>query len=280
MNTVSRRRNRIIVALDAVDPRDVALEIARHLRNSTAYEFLGLFVEDTYILNHAQSSLAREVMLSGKERPLERDTLERQMRAQSSKVRQRFEATASELGLLHSFRVARGELLTELVEHAHDADALVLSLTKNSIRLNELVLVALERLAEAPVPLLLLAREGWLSGASILVLVSNPGLEHTVIQTAARLAKQSQSPLTLILTGEALRKRETSMAEIACDLEAEDMEPAGVIPLANPSGPALVQVARNNHARLLVIPSPAPFDPDLIAEMGKKLPSALMIIRS
>jgi nucleotide-binding universal stress UspA family protein len=280
VNKRSSKRSRIIVALDSIDPRDVALEIARHLHRATAYEFLGLFVEDTYILNHAQSRLAKEVMLSGLERPLQRSTLERQLRAQSTQIRQQFEAAASQLGLFHSFRVARGELVAELVQQAQEAEALVISLTKNSPRLNELVGTAMERLSEAPLPLLLLAREGWFSGQCIVVLVADPDIENAVLQTAAGFAKQSRSPLKIILTGEALAQREACLPEIARNVHAEGVDSAEVIAMKTLSGSAIAQIARTNHARLLVVPSSSPVNLDLIAEMSKNLSSALMIIRS
>ncbi|MCI0654328.1 MAG: hypothetical protein L0Y38_02435 [Methylococcaceae bacterium] len=280
MNAGSRARIRIIVALDSVEPRDVALEIARQLQFAREREFLGLFIEDTHVLDHARSRLAKEVMLSGTERPLNRNTLERQMRAQSTQVRQRFEAAASQLGLRHTFRVARGEFLAELLEQAVDADALVLSLTKNAIRLHELVGTAMERLSTAALPLLLLAREGWFSGLSILALVADPKLEIQALQTAARFAKRSKSALKIILTGEALAERDSWLPKFSLDLHAEGVNLAAIIPMARLSGPAILQVARNHQARLLVVPSSLPLSHDLIVEISKKIASALMVIRS
>jgi hypothetical protein len=280
MTSLSRERSRIIVLLDATDPRDVALDIAQYLQFATAHEFLGLFIEDTHILNHAQSRLAREVMLSGLERPLERSALERQLRAQSARIRQQFEAAASQLGLFHSFRVARGELLAEIIEQAHEADALVLSLTKNSLRLNKLVQTAMERLSEAPPPLLLLARDGWYTGRCILVLVADPNSDSPALQTAARFAKASKTPLKIILTGEALAQREQCVPEIARRLRSKGVELAEAIPMTTLNGQSLTQLAGNHHARLLIVPFSPPVDLDLISAMSKNLTSALLVVRT
>ncbi|MGR9105757.1 MAG: hypothetical protein ACU843_02400 [Gammaproteobacteria bacterium] len=280
MNTEVRERNRIIVALDALDPHDVALNMARHLHSAATNEFRGLFVEDTFILQHAQSSLAKEVSLSGRERPLQRTMLERQLRAQSTRIREQFESAASQLGLYHSFRVARGELLAEVMDQANQAYALVLSLTKNSLRLNELVQTVLERLPPEPLSLLVLAREGWFSGHFILVLVTDPDAEQNTLQTAARIAKQSDSPLKIILGGKALEERESRVPEIVRNLKAQGVELAEIVPMTSLSAPSIVQLARNHHAKLLIIPSSSPINRELVCETSKNLPSALMIIRS
>lgn len=267
-----------MVALDSDNVRAAALELARHLRSDTPYELLGLFVEDIHLLRHARSRLAREIMLSGRERPLERYALERQVRAQSVQIRQRFQAAASALGLTHSFIVARGELLAELIRQAGEADALVLSLTKNSLRLNELVRTGMQQLSEAPFPILLLAREGWLTGRCILV--ADPTGDESVLRTAARLAKESKSSLKIVIGGETSTERKESVRETLRELEDRGVEDAEILSVATLDAPTLVRIARQTQARLVVLRSPPQTDARLIAELCNQLSSALMLVRS
>lgn len=275
----AQKPHRIVIALDAADARDTALGLARHLRGERPYELVGLFVEDTYVLGHAHSRLAREIMLSGGERPLEVNTLERQMRAQSTLVQRRFEAAAAQLGLPHRFRVARGELLAELLEEAGQAEALILSLTKNSLRLNEMIRTAMARLSQAPLPLLLLAREGWLSGHSILAIVTNTDGENSMLRTAAQLAKESQTPLKLVLADAALADNDAYRQHIAATVEAAGAELAEIIPITTLSSSAIVQAARSNEARLLILSATLAGDQNLIVELSRQLTSAIMFVK-
>ena len=128
MNTGGKRGARIVIALDAAAQHATALDIVRCMISETFPELLGLFVEDVRLLEHAHSRLAREVVLSGAERPLELGALSRQLRAQSEQVRRSFEAAAATLGLPHTFQVARGEFLAALANRAAEAEALVVSL--------------------------------------------------------------------------------------------------------------------------------------------------------
>ena len=112
--TEAQKRSRVLVALDAPDAKEFALDLARLVSLTTAPELLGLFVESTRLLEYAGSRLAREIMLTGRERPLERALLERQLRAESAQARAWFDAAATRLGLEHTFEVARGDFGAEL----------------------------------------------------------------------------------------------------------------------------------------------------------------------
>src|SRR3970040_589441 len=153
MNAAPPKASRVVVALALADGWNFALELARYVALTSTTELLGLFVENTRILEHAQSRVAREVMLTGRERPLERTALERQMRAQSAQMRASFEAAASRLGFPHAFQVARGEIGAEWVQCAGEAEALVVGLAKEFRRTSEWLRAAPPRLFAAPLPL-------------------------------------------------------------------------------------------------------------------------------
>lgn len=245
-------RARIVVALDPDAPSEVALDIVRHLPEGAASELLGLFVEDARLLAHAGSALAREVVLTGLERPLERSTLERQMRAQAEEQRRRFESAAARLGLPHAFHVARGERLAELVREAVNAEALVVTLAARAAALRGWTAEALHELARAPLRSVLFAREGWVTGRRIVTLLPRGDGERASLRAAIRFARASRSPLTVLFGAGAQTPELTQwlqQAALAAGLAAPILLSVG-----EPAAPRLAGAARD--ARLVVLPSP------------------------
>jgi hypothetical protein len=244
---------RIVVALDPEAQHELALEIARHLPQNAATELLGLFVEDARLLAHASSRLAREIVLSGGERALERPALERQMRAQAAEQRRRFESAAVRLGLPHAFHVARGERFAELVREAADAEALVVTLAAHAAALRGWSASALRQLARAPLRSVLFAREGWVTGNRIVALLTRPERSAPSLQAAIRFARASRSPLTVLLRGAGGER----VAEIEQWL-AQALGPTGLgAPLVLAAGDLTVgRLCGVSHdARLVVLPS-------------------------
>ncbi len=128
MTGPNEERSLVVIALDASAPSDFAIELAGSLAGTAAPELLGLYVENTLLLEHAGSRQAREILLTGAERMLDRQALERQLRSQAERARARFEAASARLGLLHRFEIARGDVFAEPIRRATAARALVLGL--------------------------------------------------------------------------------------------------------------------------------------------------------
>lgn len=276
MSSQPHKRSRVVIALEATLEDDFALEIARDLVASASPELLGIFVENVRLLDYARSRLAREIMLTGRERPLDARQLERQIRAQSARVKARFEAVASKLGLPHMFQVTRGELIAELVERAAEAEALVLSIARQSGTAARPVDPAIRRLFEAPPRAVLFLRDGWRGGGSVLALIDSGDLSDPALEAAARLAKQSGSPLTVVLSGTALAQREQTLRLLRGHLRSRGVDLDDVVALRHASAQGLAQAARICRARLVVMPAG---DTDLILELLGRLSSALLLVR-
>ncbi len=275
-----RSIGRIVIAVDAVEGSDFALELAMHVSQSVSPELLGLFIENARLLDYTRSRLAREITRSGSERPLERAYLERAIREQSAQARLRFEQAAARLGLRHSFRVTRGELAAELLRQAAEAEALILSLAEHAASPDPGVLAAVEQLVDSDLPVLLFARAGWNPGHSVAVVVGDPDELHPSVRAAARLAKQSRSPLTVLLTGRALADRAGAAERIAEAAVDEGAETGDVIAVNAVTAEALAQAMRVCRARLLVLPGGAArSEAPLVVELLRRLPSALMLVR-
>jgi hypothetical protein len=263
---------RIVVALDTAAFGDLAIEIARELASAPTLELLGLFVEDPWLLEHAKSPLAREVVMSGLERPLEAHRLARQLRAQATQARSGFEAAAARAGLRHGFQIARGELVDELLRAAANAEAIVVALTGRDRRRS----ATLGALTRAGLHALLFARESWLTGRSILTVVEATGEARESLQVAARLAERTQSPLRILLTAEA-------HSDESARTQMQELRGRGIVLEVLPPSPRVTPetiVRSAPDARLLIVPSRgAQDDQDLVEQLLDKTRTALLLIR-
>jgi hypothetical protein len=269
---------RIVVALDPDAPSELALEMARYLQGSSAAELLGLFVEDSRLLAHASSALAREIVLTGRERRLERPALERQIRAQATEQRRRFEAAATHLGLRHAFHVARGEWVAELLHEAADAEALVVTLAAHAAALRGVSMKALRELAHAQLRNVLFAREGWTTGRRIVTLLTHAETRGAAVQTALRCASASRSPLTVLLGGGAEKRAAEIERLLTATAAAAHLGAPRFLPAAALTPAALYGAARD--ARLLVMPAPRSTSEEaLIDAMLEGLRVPLLLVR-
>jgi nucleotide-binding universal stress UspA family protein len=121
---------RILVALDASPSSLAALETASRLAVRLQAELVGLFVEDTDLLNLAALPFAREVpALSRSGRALDPARLERELTSQAALARRALARVGEALHLRWSFRTARGRVETELLAAAQDTDLIAVGKT-------------------------------------------------------------------------------------------------------------------------------------------------------
>jgi nucleotide-binding universal stress UspA family protein len=125
MTSPSKRK--ILLALD-VSPRSrSALEIAAALASALDLELAGLFVEDANLLRLSGLPFAREIgLLSAQSRPMATPELERALQREAAAVQLQLAETARRRRLRWSFRVARGQIATELFALAGELDMVVI----------------------------------------------------------------------------------------------------------------------------------------------------------
>lgn len=271
---------RIVIALETSRPADYLLEVAQYVPAGETAELVGLFIEDARLLQYAQSRLAREIVLSGGVRPLERGALERQLRAQSAQVRRHFEAAAAKLGLRHEFQVARGEIVSEWIRSATEAEALIVSLAVGEGFPAESRRDVVAQLARAGLHAVLFARPGWSTGRNVLAIIETPGQLHAVLGAAIHIAARSRSPLGVILSGDALDEREHVEADIAATVREHGIElPASAV-LTRADARHIVQTAEVANARLLVLAGGATAPADLLGALLNATQAALLLVRA
>jgi nucleotide-binding universal stress UspA family protein len=121
---------RILIALDASAPSIAALEAAATLAERIDAELLGVFIEDVNLVHLAGLPFAAEIgMLSARARPLAPEEMERLLRLQRRRAEQALVHVAQRLSLRWSFRVARGQVVPELLAAAIEADLMALGAT-------------------------------------------------------------------------------------------------------------------------------------------------------
>jgi nucleotide-binding universal stress UspA family protein len=118
---------RILVALDASAASIAALDAAATLAACMDAELLGLFVEDVNLLRLAGLPFASEIdMVSGSARSLAPAQMEQRLRAQATRAQESLSQAAGRRQLRWTFRVARGQVVTELLGAEIEADLIAL----------------------------------------------------------------------------------------------------------------------------------------------------------
>ncbi len=280
MTEADDNRRAIIVALDPAAPGSAGLELLRDVAIERNRKLLGLFIEDAELLEHAQTRLAREVVLTGAARPLDLANLEGQLNAQSLAIRRIFEREAVRLSLPHAFRTLRGQLVSELAVAAADADMLVIELARLAAGAQSIWASKLEQLCLADLPNVLYAREGWTIGSTVLAVIDDPADAETSGQAAASLARAGDISLTLLL-GERLKRHE---AEIEARLRRHSRGTVVKVErsrAASFSARTLAYFAQAANARAVVAPARITRDDaNLIRELLRLTRCSVMIASS
>lgn len=126
---------RIVIALDASAPSLAALEAAATLAARVDAELLGVFIEDVNLVRLAGLPFAAEVgVLSARARSLAPEEMERLLALQRRRAEQALARVAQRLRLRWSFRVVRGQIVSELLAAAIEADLMALGATGTQMR--------------------------------------------------------------------------------------------------------------------------------------------------
>ena len=179
---------RILVALDASAHSQAALSAAVSLAARLHSEIHGLFVEDINLFRLAELPFAREVRYGEPAaRRVERDDLQRKLRARAAVLRHELEALAEENKLRSTFRVVRGAVDSELLAAALDSDLLALGRLGHSFaRRARLGSAARTAIARAASSVLLVQPD--VAGGPLLVLFDGSSASRRALATAAYVA--------------------------------------------------------------------------------------------
>lgn len=200
MSTRSVRR--ILVALDASPDSHAALEEAAALAARLEAELTGIFVLDTELLRLSALPVARETGLtSAQHRSLDPQQMERALKLQAERARLAMEAIARQHRLRSSFRLARGNVLAELLEAAAQTDLMALgAMGHMGVTGRRLGSTVRGIAARAACPVLLL-RPAVRRGSSVVAVYGRSAQADKALSLAALVALRREAELVVLLCG-------------------------------------------------------------------------------
>lgn len=246
MNTKTPEANprRVLIALDAAERSVAGLEEVARLAAGLRAELVGLFVEDSELLEAAALPMTR-IMPSHARTPgaLDAALMQRAFRIWSAETRKSLEAAALRWNLRWSYRVARGPVTEQLLAQVREQDLLALVATGRQRR-SRSGLIALAVAARAPCSVFLLDR---LRHAGLPVVVLYEGSPQALAIGRA-LAESCNSRLIVL----ALADSAEAAAALQASAQADLKETLDVSALAVGSASQIVKALQLRHPGVVV----------------------------
>jgi len=244
---------RILVALDASHHSLAALEAAADLAATLEAELLGLFVEDANLLRLAGLPVAREMRYPFiAPARLDRTRMERALRAQAEQARRALAAASERRHVAWSFRVVRGEVASEVLAAAMEADLLTLGKASRPIirrvRIGSTARAATEG---APCCVLMLQRDVGIQ-PPVVVTYDGTRIAHKAITMAAHLARQHMGTLTVLILADTADVAQRLRAEVADLLHKWDLR-VRYRRLTDASSTTLIREVQSEGSGMLVL---------------------------
>jgi nucleotide-binding universal stress UspA family protein len=215
---------RILVALDSSPHSLAALDAAADLAETMEAELSGLFVEDVELLRLADAPYARQVLYStAADAPLDRASMERNLRAQSEQARAALAAAAKRVHVRWSFRTVRGHVTPEVLAAAGGCDLLALGKLGWSLGARLRIGSTALEVAGSRIPVLLLPAQGAFANLPLLVYYDgSPAAKYAVV-VAARLAAAAKKGISVLLAASGHEAYVEMQKQVALVLEGKDL---------------------------------------------------------
>lgn len=261
-------QRRIAVTLEASETGRPLLETCVRLAALLDAELEGIFIEDSNLLRLAGLSFLREVRPSSLgEESVNVQRMQRELRSLARQAEHMLEQAAREMGVTWSFQVWRGTAGAETLSRTFPADVLGLGRVsaRAPLRLRAMAGMRTHRTR----PLL----------TSISVLFSVTESAARALDTAARLATELDTGLTVLLPGTATAEIE-ALRERAATLLAARSQTARFVALDPATTASLPQAAVHTGTGLLVTEAAHPlFDRSGLESCLATLPCPVLLVR-
>jgi nucleotide-binding universal stress UspA family protein len=265
---MNRHIKRILVALDESAHSRAALEAAAAMAARLDAELLGLFVQDLELVQLAQLPFAREVGLtSAGRRAIDPQSMELALKAQAQKAKSALEASARRHGLQCSFRVARGDVVTELLAASAEVDLLALGTSGHMEIAGRRLGSTVRGIVTSATCSVLIEQHKKRTGAALMLLYEDSPAADSALARAEQLAASRHGDLVIVLTGDAktvVRLRERIEGARRRDVRVR-------IVALDDGAKALRTLAAQQDCGLLLIAHDSPLlarEPELLSELG------------
>ncbi len=277
---------RILVALDTSTDSVSALEAAAKLAAGLQAELVGLFVEDINLLHLAMLPFTYEIeRASGVSRQLNRDSMERDLQLQASQARRALARAAAGAELRWSFQVVRGEVKSEILKAALEADLLTIGRVSRSHRSRPALGSTARAVIESGPGFVILGGTPAKAGDPVVVTFDGSRAGSLALIAAARLADLDKAGLIVVLVQEDKDIAEEPLADLAdqCETLLHDQsyhkEPE-YWRISSSQLTSLIKIARDTDCSLLVLAGEAPLLQGVaLQEMLDALKCPVLLVR-
>jgi nucleotide-binding universal stress UspA family protein len=274
------RMRKLLVAVDASQHSLIAMETAADLAASLKAELRGLFVEDIDLLRIAGLPVVREVQYPcGTAGYIDQARMERQLRAQAAQARQAIASVCQKRRIRWSFEVVRGNVRSEILAAATEADLLILGrVSRPLIRRLSIGSTALAAIQDSTTSVLLTQVDRKIRSPVVTFFHDSP-CGQRALAIAIHLAQKTGGVLTILLLDEAAEQA----ARQSIRTQASDLLRRSKLivryRLLQDSGLATISQAVESEASGVVILSECLFPPDDIRALIENLERPAILIR-
>jgi len=270
---------RILVALDTSPYSMAALKAAAELAARLRADLLGLFVEDTALLDLADSPYACEVLCpTALQAPLNRTTMEAKLRALSERARRALADVAEHANVRWSFRVVRGKVTSEIIAAASEFDLVAMGKIGWSLGPLARMGSTARGAAAGAVPALLLTERALVPHAALLVRYDGSFPSRLAVLAAAQIASPSTSRLTVLLAAQDPRRAAELQREVGTLLEGKNLQ-VHYRQVDREDGATLLREVREQRADVLVLNSSHLLrDPTTFETLVRETETALLLV--
>jgi len=271
---------RILVPLDASRHSLAALETAAELAGRLKAELIGLFVEDIDLVRLTELPFAREVdPFSSTFRQLERQELERQLRAQAGLMRRALALAAEREDVAWEFRVARGAVTTEVLAAEAEADLLILGRLGRSLVRGRRVGSTCRMILSQGRGLTLILQHGVRLVVPVMVVYDGSNVAKKALETAMRLTEVKNGFLSVLIVTTDTEKARRLREDLTADLRARNVG-ADFRVLIEPSVSRLLHEIRGAGSGPVVLPCGGDvFYAEELCALVDEIPNPVLLVR-
>lgn len=215
---------RILVGLDASYHSLAALRAAAKLASSLEAELRGIFIEDINLLRAARLPMTQELQFPfTATAQLSPTRMERQLRAQAEQARQALASICEREQIKWSFRVARGDVASEMLEAAVEADLLSLGrASRPVVRSERMGSTARTAATQCRRSVLLISRDAAIH-PPVVVPHDGSSAVRQALTLAARLAERMGDYLSILVLADTPKRSEHLQDQIADWLSGREL---------------------------------------------------------
>ena len=272
---------RILVALDASQHSQHALDVAVQLAAWHNADIEGLYVEDINLLRLAALGVGREIgPTSPSPLPIEPGQLARRLSLDAAKARRLLAETAERHSVRWAFRVERGNVASVIRQAAGEVDIVTLGRAgagrPGPGRLGSTAQALTDQLPQS----VIVVQAPVTTGRNVMTFFDGSECGRRAVTIAASLCKRLQARLVILATrrtATAGESDETPLSAAATDLVG-DLDVAFRVRMVRTDAD-LVRTIREEDPSLCIVGCETPSEGSLLRQLANRLPVSVYLVK-